>query len=42
MPNGIKKNTNKKSNKTTTTEITFVPKLTPQMKAYLRNKKSKS
>lgn len=30
------------SHKTTNTEITFVPKLTPQMKTYLRNKKSKS
>lgn len=28
--------------KATNTEIIFVPKLTPQMKAYLKNKKSKS
>lgn len=36
------KKTNNKNHKTINTEITFVPKLTPQMKAYLKNKKSKS
>lgn len=34
------KKTKNIKHKTTKTEITFVPKLTPQMKAYLKNKKS--
>ena len=38
----VQKKTNNRNHKTTNTEITFVPKLTPQMKAYLQNKRSKS
>ena len=36
------KKTNNKNHKTINTDITFVPKLTPQMKAHLKNKRSKS